>query len=373
MRDQTQINDAIPVIKSETAGGIPIVMGTLTAGWLTKSHEIPRRNTRTKTGYQREISKARVNRLVSDLKKNEVDIPTSILLNLRRFDEGSTLITDSDGNLLFRLTHDEKVHVVDGQHRVAALCAMVSENPEKWSGLRLPFICMLGATEDDEVKHFYVVNSTAKSVKTDLALDLLKQRANSERGVMTSLIERGQQWKIIGQELSEKLAETLIWKDRIRFAGDPPGASTVTSTPVVNSLKPLLSTPYFGALPKENQVKIIKIYWEAIREVLPEPFENPQKYAIQKAIGIIVLHGILVNIIEYIRSIGRTLLDTQPYRDVLHDVLENLEGDTPSGQVVRGSDFWLVGEGAAGAYSGHAGQRVLMAKLKAAIPEPEIE
>jgi len=111
----------------------------------------------------------------------------------------------------------------------------------------------------------------------------------------------------------------------------------------------LLLTPYFGALPRENQIKILKIYWEAIKEVLPEPFDKPQKYTIQKAIGIIVLHGILVNIIEYIRSRGRTLLDTHPYRDVLHDVLANLEGDTPNGQVVRGSDFWLAG-GAAGAY-----------------------
>jgi len=62
----------------------------------------------------------------------------------------------------------------------------------------------------------------------------------------------------------------------------------------------------------------------------------------------------------------------RPYRDVLHDVLENPEGDTPNGQVVRGSDFWLAG-GEAGSYSGHAGQWVLMAKLKAVIPEPEVE
>jgi hypothetical protein len=33
----------------------------------------------------------------------------------------------------------------------------------------IPFTCMLGATEDEEMDQFYIVNSKAKSVRTDLA------------------------------------------------------------------------------------------------------------------------------------------------------------------------------------------------------------
>ena len=41
---------------------------------------------------------------------------------------------------------------------------------------------MIGADETEEMTQFYVINSTAKSVRTDLALDLLKQRAENDPG-----------------------------------------------------------------------------------------------------------------------------------------------------------------------------------------------
>ena len=44
----------------------------------------------------------------------------------------------------------------------------------------IPFVCVLGASEREEMEQFYVVNSTAKSVRTDLAYDLLKQRAEND-------------------------------------------------------------------------------------------------------------------------------------------------------------------------------------------------
>ena len=62
------------------------------------------------------------------------------------------------------------------------------------------------------------------------------------------------------------------------------------------------------------------------------------------------------------------------YTDALEPVLLDLEGDTATGEPVRGSDFWLSGsEGAAGSYSSSAGRRVLTAKLRALLPEIEVE
>jgi hypothetical protein len=40
---------------------------------------------------------------------------------------------------------------------------------------------MIGAGELEEMRQFYVVNSTAKSVRTDLVLDLLKQPRPTRR------------------------------------------------------------------------------------------------------------------------------------------------------------------------------------------------
>src|SRR5712692_10369462 len=63
----------------------PMALGVITAGTLADLYLVPRRDTRKKTGYQREVSPARVNRLIRDLNENRVDLPTAILLNLRTF------------------------------------------------------------------------------------------------------------------------------------------------------------------------------------------------------------------------------------------------------------------------------------------------
>lgn len=51
---------------------------------------------------------------------------------------------------------------------------------------------MLGADEAEEMRQFYVVNSTAKSLRTGLAYDLLKQQAEASPDIMQNLIDEGQ-------------------------------------------------------------------------------------------------------------------------------------------------------------------------------------
>jgi hypothetical protein len=50
----------------------------------------------------------------------------------------------------------------------------------KWEDFVVPFVCMVGATEAEEIEQFYVVNSRAKSVRTDLALLLLRTIADRD-------------------------------------------------------------------------------------------------------------------------------------------------------------------------------------------------
>jgi len=367
-------SDDLTVVKTATRSGTPMVTGVITAGSLVDCYTVPRRDARTKNGYQREISTSRVNRLMKDLKLGRVDLPTSILVNLRNYDPIEHLVAGPDGVHVLRLNGDQ-LHVVDGQHRVEALARLVREDPARWSDFELPFVSMLGASEKEEIRQFYVVNSTAKSVRTDLALDLLKQRAESEPGVMDSLIESGETWKVKGQQLVEDLEKTSrLWKGKIRFPGEGPGGTVIGSAGFVNSLKPVLTTPYFGSITTANQVKILDAYWEGIRQVIPDVFTEPSEYVIQKSTGTMIMHGLLISVLEYIRSTGRSVIEPEPYADALGEALLNLEGDTSSGGVVRGTDFWLAGgEGAAGSYSSNAGRRVLTAKLRASLPEIEVE
>jgi DGQHR domain-containing protein len=364
----------IPVLMAPVLrGGIQLVLGVMDAGTLAERFVIPRRDHRRKTGYQREASISRVNRIVADLREKKIDLPTAILLNLRTFDRVKNLRVTTESTTL--VMENEPLFVVDGQHRVEALKKLVAEEPEGWSDFEIPFVCMLGASPDQEMEQFYIVNSTAKSVRTDLALDLLKQRAESNVDVMTTLIERGQAWKVKGQTVVEELERlSTIWRGKVRFPGDASADKIIASAGMVSALKQPLSTPYFGSITTENQVKVLDAYWQGIRKILPEVFDNPSQYTIQKATGVLVLHGLLVSVLEYVRSKGWSVIEAASYAKAMKDALIELEGDTAEGEVVSGADFWRAGPtGAAGTYSSNAAKRVLIAKLRAALPAVEVE
>ncbi len=137
-------------------------------------------------------------------------------------------------------------------------------------------------------------------------------------------------------------------------------------------LRTPLTSPYFGALTTENQVRILDAYWRGIEKVLPECFVGPG-YLVQAPTGVDVLHGLLVSILEHVRSHERSVVEPAVYADVLNTVLPELEGLTVAGDSVRGPDFWREGaEGAASSYSSNAGRRVLTAKLLAMLPRLEV-
>ena len=366
-------NDTIPVIESRTLRKGPrVVVGVLDASTLITQASVPRRDTRTKSGYQRDLTRARVNRLQNDLRAGRVDLPTAVLLSMR--DDSNALIENGAKDLCLHLSGRE-LNIVDGQHRVAALRGLLEESPEKWSNFKVPFICVLGADEHQEMEQFYVVNSTAKSVRTDLAFDLLKQQAENDSSLANALEERGEKWKVSGQTIVERLNhEAALWRARIRFPGEPTNATTINNSGMVNSLKQLLSSPYFGNLTTDNQVKILDAYWRGIEKVLPECFEEPTEYAIQKSTGVMTMHSLLLSVIEHVRSAGNSVIEPGSYEQVLENPLTELEGENREGDLARGPEFWRVGStGAAGSHSSNAGRRVLLAKIRSRLPKIEVE
>ncbi len=349
---------------------VPQVVGVMPAGLLVSNYNIPRRDYRERSGYQRNISPARVNKLVADLVAHRVDLPTALLLNIRTFQDGVHLV-EENGMHFFR--PEGPFYVVDGQHRVEALVKLIERDPERWSDFPIPFVCLLGADEFQEMTEFYVVNSTAKSVRTDLAYDLLRQRAEDDPSLRQALLEQREYWKVEGKLITEQLTQTSpLWKDRVRFPGEPLGETLISSSGMVSSLRPLLVTPYFEAISMSDRVKVLVAYWAGISNVLPDVFKDPPRYALQKSTGVQVMHKLLIVLIESLRSQGDSVLKPESYASLLQGPLLHLEGDTASGDTVRGEDFWKVGAvGAAGSFSNNAGRRVLTTRLKGALPRVE--
>ena len=350
----------------------PLAVGIISAGALTANYKVAVRDHKGGNGYQRPVSTSRVNKLMEDLKNHRVDLPTAVLLNLRNFDPETHLVDTEHGPVF--APHGAELYVVDGQHRIEALSRLIrGKGGEQWADYEIPFACMMGASEMEELEQFFIVNSTAKSVRTDLAFDLLKQRAEADPEAMKGIIENGQDWKVSGEKLAEALAQTDVWRERIRFPGMEKDATTINNSGMVNSIKPLLSTPYFGALDEGNQVKILDAYWRGVRLAIPEAFHDAGDYTIQKATGVQVLHLVLVPVIEYIRSIGASVLDPTSYAEVLREPLTRLQETTANESIVSGAEFWRAGpDGAAGSFSSNAGRRVLTARIRGMLPQPEI-
>ena len=169
---------------------IPTVAGAITIGELMGRYQIPEWDSRTEKGYQREPAMTRVQNLSNEIRTEGVDLPTAILVNRRDMKIGD--IT-SKGELKFlslgnRQDAVQSFYIVDGQHRVRALEILFEEDSEKWAEYQIPFVCMIGADEHQELEMFYVVNSNAKSVKTDLAFELLRNK-RTETQVLQKILK----------------------------------------------------------------------------------------------------------------------------------------------------------------------------------------
>ncbi|MWV26635.1 DGQHR domain-containing protein [Aurantiacibacter rhizosphaerae] len=369
----------LSVVKGQTlSSGTQTIVGALKFREIHDRIRTPWRDARTKEGYQRKPAHSRIAKLMMEIRKGRVDIPTAVLLNAPH-PTWEIAYQDRQGNSCAELDlqkYSGDFSVVDGQHRLTALKHLYHEDPERYGNFKIQFVMMLGATKFVELEQFYIVNSTAKSVKTDLAYDLLKQRADHDGLVMTGLIESGQDWKVEAQSLTEMMADDSdIWRRRIQLANEPKNGTTIPSASFVTSLRKFLTYPFIKNLSREKKFELLETYWRGIRSAIKEPFVKPDDYTLLKGIGVWAMHEILPEVIEIIRSNGDQLFDDTNYGPILADMFDDLEGENKEADVVKGADFWLTAPkgGAAGSYSSSAGKRVLISKLLQGLPEPSIE
>lgn len=345
--------------------------GIMKASELVRRYEIPRRHFDSKTGYQRLPGTPRVNKLVRDMKKRHVDLPTSLLLSVR--DPNLCPRLDSFGRYILSLPSNgqKPFYVVDGQHRLAALKKLVvEEQDEYWRDYLLPVNIFFGADEFSEMVQFYTVNTNAKSIKSDLEMDLLKTWADKEGKQWKHIEETNKGWKVTTQTMTEKIAKQGVWSGRIRFSNQPKGNTLITSNSFASSLKRVIGQDNFDSYLPEQRAQIVTAYWCGIATVLPECFDDVDNYNIQKTVGVNVLHDLLPTVLTWANRFGNPVFKPETYANILGDTLRNLDEGNLQGGVSVGSEFWRVGAaGASGPYSGGAGRRALGQRIKAELQE----
>lgn len=328
------------------------------------------------TGYQRAPSLNRKRRIAEYASGDDAVMPAGGLLNARapNGEDGSSygevldFVPDwEEGDLAYgQLTIPESaqpLRIVDMQHRLGGYeYAIEKGGHEELRDFPLVVTIADGLSLHEELEQFHLINTTQKKVRTDLARRLLVIQAQ-DTDKRLALDQRGKLWEAKGPVIAAMLnSEDGAWQGKIL----PPNKSkreqpstVVRETSFVNSLKPILQTPYFVRLREEDAAKLLGRYWAAIARVFPEAMRHPQAHVLQKTPGVFSLHAIAPEVFELARDrAGRGPIDV----DALHAALRSLEG--------LGSEFWASDdEGGAAVYGSMKGFRILASQLRQLLPE----
>lgn len=357
---------------------IPTVIGTIRIGELMGCYQIPEWDSKTEDGYQREPAKARIRSLANEIRKGNVDLPTAILVNRRDMEIGHITLRGGLKFLSLSKEHDpgRSFYIVDGQHRVRALKILFSEDSEKWAEYQIPFVCMIGAGEQQELEMFYVVNSDAKSVKTDLSLELLRKQADQDADFAKNIEGTRKGHQVNAQRLvNELLKISPVWKGRIQLPNEPRHSTAIRSGSMALSLLDVLKQMNFGSYPLGQKAKILDAYWQGIRVVYSEAFEgdNFLSYNLQKTIGVGVFHILFPYVLQLVNQQSRTA-DKHAYADIMRRGLEGLKLSDGRGELAYGLDCWRAGKsGGTANYSNKAGHKFIADKIRKELPVPRIE
>ena len=117
---------------------------------------------------------------------------------------------------------------------------------------------------------------------------------------------------------------------------EPKGSTIVSQKGFSDSLKPLLKedATYFKKR-SSYLTPILNRYWEAIKELCPDPFENPQKFVMLKTTGVVVLHSILPRIVSMIGNDSPDKSDFVRILEKIDSIMDYSKWQSPEGEYSR--------------------------------------
>jgi len=299
--------------------------------------DIYRRLPDRKDGYQRALSEARLSKgkigVPSYILRQMGVFPTSILANLRK--EEVTLEFKEKNKISENITigdlevPDEATwYILDGQHRVEGLKIAMRERPELAT-----FPLVITMTNEGifyEMLLFYIVNSRAKAVPTDLAYRILQRMLYDVRAPMWIEME------IMGRaERRKAVASTIIdflnikpdspFNDRIREVGEPEKPEHVTTDGTLTRyVAEILKEKIFQDMYDEEVASLLISYWSAIEELYPDCFKNHRDYILLDTLGISSLSRLFPVIFGYCSK------DGEVSKEQMKKYLEYLQQETPN-------------------------------------------
>ncbi|WXG39436.1 MAG: DGQHR domain-containing protein [Candidatus Freyarchaeum deiterrae] len=263
--------------------------------------DVYRRTPKRRNGYQREISDVRLGKGkygVAGYLLNQMGLfPTSILVNVRKEEaklefEEEEKITDniSVGKLV--IPDDVMWYVIDGQHRVLGLNAALSEVDE--IGEYPLLVTMTNEKIFYEMLIFYMVNSRAKSVPTDLAYKILQRMLYDEEAskwIENEIMRGADRRKAVAATIVDYLniKEESPFNGRIQETGEARKHEHVTTDGTLTRYVIfILKEKIFENMLDEAVADLLADYWGAIKEIYPKCFDakEHEDYALLSTLGL---------------------------------------------------------------------------------------
>jgi DNA sulfur modification protein DndB len=326
--------------------GKDIYLSSIKAGDLIKIYDTDRWSKTRVEGYQRALARSRVSMAARYLREEDGLFPTSVLLNVRgvlRFEP----IENLDGVERGILTVPEEsmpLWVVDGQHRIEALRLAIPESPE-FNDYMIPVSIFNLHDSFEEMRMFYVVNSRQRSVPTDLALHHL-HRTIMERGQYRVLPYEPEQRVFAAQSLDVvkvlNTDATSPWLGRVQAPNEPKGPNhIIKERPLADSIGYILkemTTSQVRDVQKNPRILAEPLieYWNALKEIFPDAFANPQEYTIQRTTGTYSLNMIYTKVAKLCEKASASNKKDE-FKNLLGDMFKDI---AQSQGVSSDSDFW---------------------------------
>ena len=230
---------------------------TMAADELWERVKINRKEEDKDTGYQRTLSRSRVNAIAKYVREGN-PIPLSVLLSL-----DSKVKVDRDAQTLTFPASSDVGWVIDGQHRLAGMHQADTK-------MNIGVVAFLGLETEEQIQQFVVINREGKGVPSSLYYDLLKALPQKKTDAELSKERAADIATILKRDESSTFFNRIV-------VVTAPKQGQLSLTNFVRKVAPLVqpNKGKFEIYTELEQRSIIDNYYHGIRQVFPKEFNAP--------------------------------------------------------------------------------------------------
>ncbi len=225
-------------------------------------------------GYQRNPDNARIRKIAKFFEKKGAIMPVAGLVNIRdksktKYENGKLIIPDAT-----------RVWVVDMQHRLHGL-VKAKEDGLIRGNFSFPIVLTEGLSQIEEAVQFYVINTRAK--KMDVALT---RRLLIENNLIKDIAD-AKPWEISAVRITIDINRKIVNNPWYKAIREPNAEKMVTHIATEKSFVASLRQLLISGRAKQphKTAKRLSKFWLAIQENVPECFQEPNRYILQRTSG----------------------------------------------------------------------------------------